>query len=627
MAASPAEDPILAAMRAQLENVSAFNANNRPDSSGNALTSALTPPALEPGASSVMATNLLQQAQQQGVLATGLAGLLQARQQAQLSQQRGPLLPPQLKQAGQLQQAQLQQRLALQPLQAPSSGAAAPSSSSLPAGTTPVRSGSSAASASGGGSEGSGAAAVRPPLSAAGTLLPQAQAAQAQEAERLRCHLHKRPKESCRFCKKWQDFVNKGKEDKAANREAIIRDAAGPLRPSTGDDEIELAISKTFGLPPLFQSHITESQHFKSLTTFESLGQVMEEIANFADTVEPYLTNSSTIPSPLFCCVYRLFTMGMNARQLRRLIDNVDNTYVRCAGALFVRFGLNPDQLWSWLGEYVLDEEEVKPAKDAEWITTFGEYVEGLLSQDRYYSVVLPRLPMSTKRQLEAKMAQIPQFRKRTQSNQRLLDVYRQRDVRVEACGTDGQWLRGVTVYFDETAATRPKVRVRLDSGAEEIIHLGKVILTDQRFSVQNGYLRPRRQRSRSRSPQVDWSREKGKTGLELLGELRSRNREKAVCTSGKEYAKKPVGFKVACALPREQGAASHRLMEDETFVPMRRDSRKRSPSPAEQRKAQPSAEHQARMQQLFEKYGMAKGQEVTSQKLDVEGPDVMRLG
>ncbi|CAL1167918.1 unnamed protein product [Cladocopium goreaui] len=128
----------------------------------------------------------------------------------------------------------------------------------------------------------------------------------------------------------------------------------------------------------------------------------------------------------------------------------------------------------------------------------------------------------------------------------------------------------------------------------------------------------------------VDWAREKGKTDKELVEEMRKADREKAVCSSGKEYAKKPVGYKAACALPREQGAASHRLMEEETFVPMKQ-VRRRSPSPSkgEQdfRRNAPSAEHQARMQQLFEKYGMAKGSEGGRTGHDIDGPEMMRFG
>jgi len=232
---------------------------------------------------------------------------------------------------------------------------------------------------------------------------------------------------------------------------------------------------------------------------------------------------------------------------------------------------------------------------------------------------------MSTKRQLEAKLAPIPQCRKRTKANLDLLDVYRREGIRIEAC-SGGDWLAGSTLELIEDTPSRVKVRVRLEDDSEEVIHLGRVILTDRRYATYNG--RPRgRSRSRSRD-RVDWAREKGRSDKDLVDELRCRDREKAVCSSGKEYARKPVGYKAACALPREQGAASHRLTEEETFVPMKQ-MRRRSPSnPREQefRKA-PSAEHQARMQQLFEKYGMARNTEIASgPRADIDTPEVMRF-
>jgi len=318
--------------------------------------------------------------------------------------------------------------------------------------------------------------------------------------------------------------------------------------------------------------------------------------------------------------------MGVDTRQTRRLIDTTDNPYVRCAGFLFIRFGLPSEQLWPWLGEYVLDDEELRPAKDSEWFTTIGEFVEGLLSQDKYYSTVLPRLPMSTKRQLEAKLAPIVQYRKRTKANLDLLDVYRLENIKVEA-NSNGDWISGTTLELIDDAPSRLKVRVKLEDSSEEVVHLGKVILTDKRYAGYAGAA-TKRTRSRSRS-KTDWARDKGRKDKELVDELRMKDRDKAVCSSGKEYARKPLGYKASCALPREQGTASTRLMEEETFVPMKQ-GRRRSPSPAakeqEFRKA-PSQEHQQRMQQLFEKYGMSKTAEASGAKKDVDTPDVMRLG
>jgi len=452
------------------------------------------------------------------------------------------------------------------------------------------------------------------------------QEVQKQEMEAKKCHLHKKVNSKCKFCQRFQEFV-KDKDDKAAAQKA------GASKGRRGEDAqdlnkrgpLEIVNSKTYGFSPLLQTHIIESAHFKALLSLENFDQLIDEMYQFADNIEPYMTNSNTTPSALFCCVYRLFTMGIDGRQLQRLLDNMENTYVRCAGFLFIRFGLPSEQLWSWLGEYVLDDEELRPAKDSEWRTTIGEFVEGLLSQDKYYSTPLPRMPMSTKRQLEAKLAPIPQSRKRTKANQELLEVYREEGVKIEA-NPFGDWIGGTVIELIEDAPSRLKVLVRMEDDTEEVVHLGKVILTDRRYANVQG--KPIRGRSRSRS-RTDWARIKGRTDKDLVDEMRRVDRDKAVCSSGKEYARKPLGYKAACALPREQGAASHRLMEEETFVPMKA-ARRRSPSPAnkeqEFRKA-PSAEHQARMQQLFEKYGMQKSASTSQAGADIDTPDVMRLG
>lgn len=464
------------------------------------------------------------------------------------------------------------------------------------------------------------------------------------QVEKMKCHLHKKPKNGCKFCKKHQDLLADAQKRGGEAVDDRGRDGRGrrgrkPDRAISEDREadgrrgpLELANTKTFGFSGLLQTHVVECAHFKSLLTLESFDQLVDETYQFANSVEPYMANSGTLPSALFCCLYRFFTLGLDSRQLRRLIDSQESPYIRCCGFLYVRFGLPHDQLLSWLGEYVLDDEEFKPSPDSEWRTTIGEYVEGLLSQDKYYNTVLPRLPMVTKRHVEEKLAPLGQNRKRMKANKEILDTFRDPGTKVES-NIGGEWLHGTLIELEEDVPTRPKVRVRLDDGSEEYVHLGKVIVVDGRGPRVRSRSRGRRGgthgRSRSRSPRVDWSRDKGRSDKELIDEMRSREREKAVCTTGKDYARKPVGYKAACALPREQGAASYRLMEEETFVPMNRQKRARTPSPERENFGRrPSAEHQARMQQLFEKYGNAKGSAEERRHDDgVDRPDVMRLG
>jgi len=455
------------------------------------------------------------------------------------------------------------------------------------------------------------------------------------QAEKTKCHLHKRPKTGCKFCKKYQDLVedaqkkgSDGPEDRGRDRRQHGRKPDRAISEGREVDgrrgPLELANPKTFGFSGLLQTHVVESAHFKSLLTLETFEQLVDETYQYANSVEPYMANSGTLPSALFCCLYRFFTMGLDSRQLRRVIESQESAYLRCTGFLYVRFGLPHDQMLGWLGEYILDDEELRPSPDSEWRTTIGEYVEGLLSQDRYYNTVLPRLPMVTKRHVEERLATLGQNRKRMKANREIIDSFRDPGIKIEM-NIGREWIHGTLIELEEDVPTRPKVRARLDDGSEEYVHLGKVILTER-----GGRPRSRsRNRQRSRSPRVDWSREKGKSDKELIDEMRNREREKAVCSSGKEYARKPLGFKASCALPREQGAASFRLMEEETFVPMNRQKRARTPSPERENFGRrPSAEHQARMQQLFEKYGNVKGQ-ADERRLDdgVDRPDVMRLG
>lgn len=330
--------------------------------------------------------------------------------------------------------------------------------------------------------------------------------------------------------------------------------------------------------------------------------------------------------------------MGIDGRMLKKLIDNRDSPFIRCTGFLFIRFGLPHTQLWEWLEEYVLDDEEFLPSPDAPGRITVGEFIESLLTSEKYYdSVLLPRLPLGAKRKLEELLAPIDQYRRRTRANKDLLDLYRNHSLRVEAI-SNGDWLEGRSLELVDDVPSRIKVRVRLEDRSEENVHLGKVILRESASEYGSRGRGGGRDRSRSREKNQgkDWNswnnssqdltRSRGRSDAELISEMRERDRDKAV-TSGKDYARKPVGYKAACALPREQGQASYRLMEEETFVRESRPTRSRQSPEREEKKKEHSLEHQMRMKQLFEKYGLSRAAEATSARSDMEGPDHMRLG
>lgn len=447
------------------------------------------------------------------------------------------------------------------------------------------------------------------------------------KVEKTRCHLHTKPKNGCKFCQRHTELVNEIKEEKAALREKFISDVRNAKK-ERKDPEIarglEIANPATYGFPPLFQNHVVESTHFKMLMGIDSLDTIVDEIFRFAESVEPYMPNSATVPTPLFCCLYRLLTYGLNGHQLRRLLENEQSPYIRCAGFLFIRFGLPPDKLWPWLSEYILDEELLRPNKGLPVAITVGEYVESLLVQERYYNVVMPRCPVVMKRRLEEKLAQVPQYRKRSQANQRNLDAYREPGTDVEMCTEDGDWREGEVLELVDDKSSRLKVKVKLKGGVEEVVHIGKVILADSRSARGRGA----RERSRSRSPGgsgIDWSREKGRSTEELLEAVRRRDQDSAVCATGKEYTKRAVT--VNFALPMAHGAATHRDYQDGSAPLPATKRRERSRSPLPKKSREHSAEYMAQQRAVFEKYGMAKSSGEAAKKNDIEGPDMFQLG
>merc|ERR1719382_1239785 len=139
-------------------------------------------------------------------------------------------------------------------------------------------------------------------------------------------------------------------------------------------------------------------------------------------------------------------------------------------------------------------------------------------------------------------------------------------------------------------------VRVRHEDGHEETHHLGKVILRDDRRPGAQPAPR-KRSRSRSRSPRrahsPDWTRHRGKTQDEMVQELRARQRERAVCSTGKDYARKPIGFMSGLALRRDVGVASTRLREEETYAPRQVEHRKQMTEEEEQER---QVEHRKQM-------------------------------
>eukprot|EP00971_Amphidinium_carterae_P078828 1559647-Amphidinium_carterae.1 len=162
-----------------------------------------------------------------------------------------------------------------------------------------------------------------------------------------------------------------------------------------------------------------------------------------------------------------------------QLLENKDSPYIRCCGFLYIRFGCAPEKLWDHLGEYCLDEQEFEPSKSQPSFTmTIGEYVEALLMDEKYYYTNLPRIPVAVKKKIEERVAPISQYRRRAIANAKVLPLFQEPNTPVEA-HIHGEWVECVAVALDERMPSRICLRVRLPSGAEDSVQIGKVLLCD----------------------------------------------------------------------------------------------------------------------------------------------------
>lgn len=466
--------------------------------------------------------------------------------------------------------------------------------------------------------------------------------------ESLRCHLHRKPQLNCKICRRLYysalDPTAAKKEERTKDKltaDRIGRDPDDDLNGRRrGPEPFEIANKQTYNFNAMLRDQILKNTYFKSLMNIETFEGVVDEMYQYAETAEVYGAGTTTVPSTLFCCLFRMFTLCLSYDELQQLLETRDWPYIRCCGFLYIRFGCAPEKLWEQLGDYCLDDQEFEPSKlQPNFQVTIGEYVEALLMDERYYYTALPRIPVGVKKRIEEQAAALGQYRRRTVANKKVLHLFREPSTLVEV-STDNGWMPGTVVQLVETHPTRIMVRVRLDGAAgEELQHLGKVILREKRGGPRG--------RSRSRSPRrretnsPDWARHRGKSHAEMVQELRARQRERAVCSSGKDYARKPIGFMSGLALKRDMGVASTRLREEETYAPRQVEHRKQmtEEEETELRKVERDKQfqdHEKRqlMQQLYEKYGTAPPQQgpkgAQGQPTVLPGeeqPEVLRLG
>ncbi len=81
--------------------------------------------------------------------------------------------------------------------------------------------------------------------------------------------------------------------------------------------------------------NILSSDYFKELYRLKTLHEVIDEIYNQVDHVEPWMTGNCRGPSTAFCLLYKYFTMKLTVKQMNQLLKHPDSPFIRAVSRAF----------------------------------------------------------------------------------------------------------------------------------------------------------------------------------------------------------------------------------------------------------------------------------------------------
>lgn len=123
-----------------------------------------------------------------------------------------------------------------------------------------------------------------------------------------------------------------------------------------------------------------------------------------------------------------------------------------------------------------------------------------------------------------------------------------------------------------------------------------------------------------------------------MVEELRKRAQEEATIGHGRAYPKRPQHVDMGLAQKFERGSHEQRLLEEDRTAHdrARGEHRQAETESCRRLRLEEEEKRQKKLRDIYEKYGAQQqktpqttnyGASSTKKKLDVEGPDVLRLG
>ncbi|KAJ8330234.1 PRP38 pre-mRNA processing factor 38 domain-containing protein B [Batrachochytrium dendrobatidis] len=160
---------------------------------------------------------------------------------------------------------------------------------------------------------------------------------------------------------------------------------------------------ETMNIHNILYLNIMSSRYFKSLYEKKTYHEVIDEIYYNVSSLEPFFKGTNATSA--FCLLYKLFTLKLTEKQLEGLLDHPDSPHIRALGFLYLRYAGQPSQIWDWFEPYLDDTEELPVRGGPHPKTmTIGTFCKALLTEQKWFETMLPRIPIPIAREIEQKL-------------------------------------------------------------------------------------------------------------------------------------------------------------------------------------------------------------------------------
>lgn len=148
-----------------------------------------------------------------------------------------------------------------------------------------------------------------------------------------------------------------------------------------------------------------------------SFEDLIKEILKEVHHLEPWAEGCARLPSSAYCILLKLFLIRLTESEIYNMLGYRGNAYVRGMGILYLRYGCKSDEIWSWIGHYIDDEESISISWNKEKKTTIGNFIKDIMCNTKYFDTILPRIPIKYEREVKANIYKHEIIKKRNINN------------------------------------------------------------------------------------------------------------------------------------------------------------------------------------------------------------------